>query len=141
MPPLMCASVNDMYGPNFGKYANLSSDEIIKKVHEENNKCAEDNEKAQKDIKTNIVAGENNVINDEINLSNEARRPGWTNIRGTFPSNLGDTIYNRFQGNHKEYYSIEDEAIDILKQILLFLKIMCIILALLFLILITKINN
>ena len=54
MPPLMCASVTDTYGPNFGKYAGLTSEEIIKKVKDENIKCADENNKAQEQIKTEI---------------------------------------------------------------------------------------
>ena len=137
MPPLMCASVTDTYGPNFGKYAGLTSEEIIKKVKDENIKCADENNKAQEKIKTEIIAGEAKFV-DNKNLSYEAPRQGFTNILGNFPSNTGNTFLNRFQS--KEFYSSEDRLIDTLEQILLCLKIICIVLILLLVIYLTKRN-
>lgn len=142
----MCADVNDTYGLNFGKYSGLSSEEIIKKVHEENKQCAEKNEIEQKKIYKTFVGGEADFIENnenqkkEINLSYEAKRPGLTNILNTFPSNQGNTIFNRFQGT-KEYYSKDDQMIDLLGEILLYIKIVTVILILLFVINITKRNS
>lgn len=138
MPQLMCASVNDTYGPNFGKYTGLTSEEIIKKVQTENIKCIDENNKAQEKIKTEIVAGEAKFIDDK-NISREAPRQGYTNILGNFPANMGNTFFNRFQS--KEFYSIEDKVVDILEQLLLCLKIICIILILLLVINLTKRNS
>lgn len=142
MPPLMCADVNDTYGSNFGKYSGLSSEEIIKKVHEENKQCAEKNEIEQKKIYKTYIGGEANFIPNkenpekQINLSQEARRPGFTNILNTFPLNQGNSYFNRFQ--QKEYYSKDDQIIDLLGEILLYIKIVTIILILLFIINMTK---
>jgi len=137
MAPLMCASVTDTYGQHFGKYAGLTSEEIIKRVKDENIKCAEENNKEQEKIKKEIVAGEAKFV-DNKNLSCEAPRQGFTNILGSFPQNTGNSFLNRFQS--KEFYSNEDKITDILEQILLCLKIICIVLILLLVINLTKRN-
>ena len=159
MPPLMCASVTDLYGPTFG----MTPEQLAQHTLKENEKCAEKNEKYQEFLKQNEIAGKANFKEqgpdkmftenklpgpppNVVNESNYARRPTWTDVRNEWPTNQGFSMYNRFQnplkmlfgnGNDIEYLSNEDcihHLVKLVKELLLMIKIIMFVLILLFLI-------
>jgi hypothetical protein len=155
MAPLQCASVSDLYGSNFG----LSPEQIAQKTLKNNQECAEKNAKYQQGLKENQIAGKANfqengnsnlplhVAPTSENNSQFARRPAWTNINNTFPSNQGVSMFNRFQNTlqntfgARENFGAPATDSDCLRQIVsiahnieLILKIIMFILILLFII-------
>lgn len=154
----MCASVTDLYGPTFG----MTPEQLTQHTLKENQKCVEKNEKYQEHLKENEIAGKANfkeqgpdkmfidnklpdvaprVINDSI----YTKRPGWTNVNNTWPTQ-SFSMYNRNQnplkmlfGNNNdiEYLNNEDcmyHLVKLVKELLLMIKIIMFILILLFLI-------
>ena len=131
MAPLLCSSVSDLYGSNFG----LSAEQIAQLTLKNNQECANKNREYQKYLKNNEVSGKPNFIeeypnetfgknngsNTNIspknlppnspayteNYSESAKRLGYTNIKNTWPDNQGFSMFNRFQNifGEKEYFA------------------------------------
>ncbi len=97
MAPLMCASVSDLYGSNFG----LSAEQIAEKTLKKNQECAENNTKYQQELKENVIAGKANFVPpnsiSSTNNSEFAKRIAYTDKYNNWPSNQGFSMFNRFQ--------------------------------------------
>lgn len=156
MAPLMCASVSDIYGNNFG----LSPEQIVQQSLKNNETCAIKNEQYQQKLKEKEIAGKSNFKNfDEINSnnippeyrnfnqspnipqnsinnSNFAKRLAWTDKNNNWPSNQGFSIFNRFQ---KEYFTGSDseclqQIATLMSEVVLIIKIIMFVLILLLII-------
>jgi hypothetical protein len=155
MAPLMCASVSDIYGNNFG----LSSEQIVQQSLKNNETCANKNAQYQKKLKEQEIAGkanfkdfnenDNNIPPEysnfnqspnapqqSINNSNFAKRLAWTDKNNNRPSNQGLSIFNRFQ---KEYFVGTDseclqQIATLMSEVILIIKIIMFVLILLLII-------
>lgn len=103
MPPLQCASLDEIY-PNLNK-----PEENVKKSFKENDNCVKDNTDYQNELKKTI---------DGQNKSNNN-------------SNILKTMSNKIM-DYKEFFSPNDNIIDLLEQLILIGKIIIVILILIF---------
>jgi len=103
MPPLQCASLDEIY-PNLNK-----PEENVKKTFKKNDNCVEDNTEYQNELKKTI---------DSQNKSNNN-------------SNILKTMSNKIM-DYKEFFSPNDNIIDLLEQLILIGKIIIVILILIF---------
>lgn len=160
MAPLQCASVSDLYGTDFG----LSPEQIAQKTLKNNQECAEKNLQYQNNLKQNQIAGKSN-FQENFNKSNPgnlennlippnypppqqnntqfAKRPAWTNVDNTWPSNQGINMFNRFQNifGTREDFTLPGTDSECLRRLVslatsieLILKIIMFVLILLFII-------
>jgi hypothetical protein len=148
MAPLMCASVSDMYGDDFG----LTADQIAKRQMEKNKQCAIKNEQYQQNLYQTEIGGKANFVPApntigpvgpngpngpaEVNKSEFANRMGYANINQTWPPN-NNSMFNRFQIPHREFYSEKDalqHIVKLLEEGLIIGKLILLVLVLLFLI-------
>ena len=103
MAPLMCASVSDIYGSEFG----LSSEQIVQKTLKNNNECAEKNNKYQQHLLHNEIAGKadfkqvrspetfGNLNGDNTNIPPNTSQSNNDNLRNTnFAPNPATSSYN-----------------------------------------------
>lgn len=155
----MCASVADLYGPDFG----LTQEQLIKRTLQNNQKCADDNTKYQNFIKQGEIQGTANFKNESMNQinvspnippefkndSNFVKRLSLTDSKNNWPSNQKNSVYNRFQGitdglfgireNFKENLSHNEkeclqQLVLLVKELLIMIKIIMFVLILLFVI-------
>jgi len=142
MAPLMCASVSDMYGEDFG----LTADQLAKKQIEKNKECAIKNEQYQQKLYEKEIGGKANFVSPngpvgpvgpaEINKSEFANRMGYSNVNQTWPPN-NNSMFSRFQTPHREFYSEKDalqHIVKLLEEGLMLGKLILLVLILLFLI-------
>ena len=156
MAPLLCSPVTDTYGSTFG----LTPEQLAQLNLKNNQKCANDNIKYQKNLLDKEISGKSNfsetkpaippvVQTVSNNNTNEARRLGYTNVSNEWPSNQGFSMFNRFQNafGNKEYFSSTTDSdclqtiVKLMKELLLIAKIIMFILVLFFLIKILKNKN
>jgi len=151
MAPLMCASVSDMYGDDFG----LTADQLAKKQIEKNKECAIKNEQYQQKLYEKEIGGKAHFVSPngpggpvgpggpggpngpaEINKSEFANRMGYSNVNQTWPPN-NNSMFSRFQTPHREFYSEKDalqHIVKLLEEGLMLGKLILLVLILLFLI-------
>lgn len=99
MPPLQCASLDEIY-PDLSK-----PEKNVKKTFEDNEKCVKDNTEYQNKLKKNIDT-KNKSIKD---------------------SNILNTMANKIM-DYREYFSTDDNIVNLLEQLVLIGKIIIIIL-------------
>ena len=163
MAPLSCASVTDLYGDNFG----MSPEQIVKQTLKENELCSNKNLKYQGYLKENEIAGSfqpkigNNNNNNNASVEQQknklldndvkfAKRLALTDIDNNWPTNQGDSMFNRFQHLFKlrENFGTPKSDSDCLRQLLSFVtelllvvKIIMLVIILLFIIKILEKKN
>ena len=105
MAPLSCASLNEIY-PEL-----IKPEKIVEKTFKENDKCVNENKEYQNKLKKEI-------INQNISIK---------------PSNILETMKNHIidNGNKREYFSFNDNIINLLEQLILIGRIIIIILIIL----------
>ena len=102
MAPLSCASLNEIY-PEL-----IKPEKIVEKTFKENDKCVNKNKEYQNKLKKEI-------INQNISIK---------------PSNILETMKNYITDN-REYFSFNDNIINLLEQLILIGKIIIVILIIL----------
>jgi len=105
MAPLSCASLNEIY-PELN-----NPEKIVEKTFKENDKCINENKEYQNKLKKEIID------------QNQSIKP--SNILETMAGKIVD------YGNKREYFSFNDNIINLLEQLILIGKIIIVILIIL----------
>lgn len=155
MAPLPFASLSDLnsyYNPqnniqNVNNNFQQTTNQITQDQLSYNNKFSQNNSNYQQSVQNQEISqkpnfkenknpisetklGSNNEIppnipNTSINYTQNATRPGWTNILNSFPINQGINMFNRFQ-TPIEYLSEHDQLVALLQEISFILKLILI---------------
>ena len=117
MPPLQCASLDEIY-------SDLSkSEKNVKKTFKENNNCVKDNTEYQKELKKTIDSQNTSIENGNIGKTMPDK------IMDHKIMKIGKTMTDKIM-DYKEFFSPDDNIIHLLEQLLLLGKIIIVILIL-----------